>query len=437
MFIRITAVFFLVEGKEKRRTAYDPPENNGHLLFLKLAWPIISVRNTNKVAETLGLTVDITEVSWKKVERLIKNSNNDLSPNQGVNTRAGEGPKKAREQNIQPVSVEEKVMDFALKCEYYQYFNFNKLTLPSLSPSQSLIVDLGDSNWLEVFSEEELQELREVGGDIDYSVPEELEQCFQEIMKLQRAIFLIMPKVFLLLILLKKDSKRGYLPNEQILPDRFSKPVHSNPPLFAQIGYGPRSVQKAGEVRRGFCNSPSEGVQSAKSEGVAKIERFDYSDSVVRGTEGTSKANTDALNNVHQLSSVKPIANRKMGRRGDTIFEAGKLELGCIEIGAAKDQTKEMYDSLLKMPTVLRDMLLSATFSPSILHEAHIMGYSISGGSVSLLDVDIPKGFVTRMKKDRTFKCFTDLSCVEGETLDTNSYWLAIINTYNNVSTYK
>ncbi|KAG2221233.1 hypothetical protein INT45_013944 [Circinella minor] len=116
----------------------------------------------------------------------------------------------------------------------------------------------------------------------------------------------------------------------------------------------------------------------------------------MRGIEGTSKANADALNNGHQLSPVKPIANRKMGRRGDAIFESVKLELGCIETAAAKYQTKEMYDSLLKMPIVLRDMLLSATFSPLILHEARIIGYRISGGSVSLLDVDIPKGFVTR-----------------------------------------
>ena len=134
------------------------------------------------------------------------------------------------------------------------------------------------------------------------------------------------------------------------------------------------------------------------------------------------------MNQNRQSSSIKPISNRKMGRRRDTIFNSGHIELGCTEIGSAKDQTKEIRDSLLKMPIVLRDMLLSATFSPNLLHQSHVIGYSISGlyysrvirrmpwvihyllevfffywihlgDCVSLLDVSIPKGFITIIRR--------------------------------------
>ncbi|KAI9251428.1 hypothetical protein BDA99DRAFT_444520, partial [Phascolomyces articulosus] len=96
-------------------------------------------------------------------------------------------------------------------------------------------------------------------------------------------------------------------------------------------------------------------------------------------TEGSSEANAHTLNNDRHLSFVKPIANRNMGRRGDIIFKSGKLELDCTEIGTAKNQTKEIQGSFLKMLIVLRDMLLLATFSPLLLHESHIIGYCISG----------------------------------------------------------
>ena len=95
--------------------------------------------------------------------------------------------------------------------------------------------------------------------------------------------------------------------------------------------------------------------------------------------EISSKANANAVNAYRQLSSTNAIANRKMGRRGDTIYKCGPRELGCCEVGAAQDQTKEFRDCALKMPLVLRDMLLALTYDPSLLHKSHVIGYSISG----------------------------------------------------------
>ncbi|KAI9492323.1 hypothetical protein BDB00DRAFT_873585 [Zychaea mexicana] len=61
--------------------------------------------------------------------------------------------RRQAEDDVEPISVEEKVMAFALGCEYYH-------------PSQSLILDLGDKNWSSVFSEEDLDEIRGAGGDL-------------------------------------------------------------------------------------------------------------------------------------------------------------------------------------------------------------------------------------------------------------------------------
>ncbi|KAI9278730.1 hypothetical protein BDA99DRAFT_420074, partial [Phascolomyces articulosus] len=93
----------------------------------------------------------------------------------------------------------------------------------------------------------------------------------------------------------------------------------------------------------------------------------------------SSEANGAAVNQNRLLSSTEPIQNKKMGRRGDTIFSYGNIELGCTEIGPAKDQTKEFRDSMLKMPIVLRDMLLLTAFAPSLLHQSHVIRYGIFG----------------------------------------------------------
>ncbi|KAI9278969.1 hypothetical protein BDA99DRAFT_554561 [Phascolomyces articulosus] len=251
---------------------------------------------------------------------------------------------QAEEDNAEPISVEEKVMTFALQCDYYH-------------PSQSLILDLGDKNWCSVFSEEELDELHGAGGDLPCGVPKELEQCFKSLTKSRQSL------------------------NEVI------------------------SWQKG-------------------------------------KTKKSSEANVSAVNQNRQLSSIMPISNRKMGRRGDTIFNSGHIELGCTEIGAAKDQTKEIRDGLLKMPIVLRDMLLLATFSPNLLHQAHVIGYSISGGCVSLLDVSIPKSFITIIRRTDPLEypnknnnlmprlCpLLNLACIGKETMEQTLYLIVILNT--------
>ncbi|KAG2219456.1 hypothetical protein INT45_008104 [Circinella minor] len=93
-----------------------------------------------------------------------------------------------------------------------------------------------------------------------------------------------------------------------------------------------------------------------------------------------------------------------MSRRGDTIFKYGSEELGCTEIGAARDQTKAFRDCSMKMPLVLKGLFLSAQKYLRLLHAVHVIGYNITGGSTSFLDVNIPAGFITRVRKTQPLK---------------------------------
>ena len=42
----------------------------------------------------------------------------------------------------------------------------------------------------------------------------------------------------------------------------------------------------------------------------------------------------------------------------DAVYVGGRKELGCMEIGHDVDQTKGLKDGSMKMPIVMKDMLL-------------------------------------------------------------------------------
>ena len=97
--------------------------------------------------------------------------------------------------------------------------------------------------------------------------------------------------------------------------------------------------------------------------------------------EKCSSANAAAINKKRKLSSVDPVDSLKMGRRTDTTYIGGDdVELGCLEINKTNNQTKELLDGSIKMPTVMRDMLMKLVEeSPTLVNELHILGYVIMG----------------------------------------------------------
>ena len=97
--------------------------------------------------------------------------------------------------------------------------------------------------------------------------------------------------------------------------------------------------------------------------------------------EKSSSANSTASNNKRKLSSTDEICRKAMGRKMDTVFIGGNIELGCMEIGGrTEDHTKEMQDGSFKMPLVMKDMLVDiVNKTPSLLHDVGITGFCING----------------------------------------------------------
>ncbi|KAI7855876.1 hypothetical protein BDC45DRAFT_534212 [Circinella umbellata] len=118
------------------------------------------------------------------------------------------------------------------------------------------------------------------------------------------------------------------------------------------------------------------------------------------GEEKTSTSHANILNTKRKLSSSLEIEREKIGRRIDTIYIGCDIELGGLEIGARRNNTKEFQDSMLKLPLVLKDMLTEIINNrPSLLRDAHVLGYNINGTGIKLIDIDCFKGNVVRVRR--------------------------------------
>ncbi|KAL1933711.1 hypothetical protein VTP01DRAFT_7801, partial [Rhizomucor pusillus] len=268
---------------------------------------------------------------------------------------------QAAREGIEAISVEQKVIEFALSCNYYH-------------PSQSLILDLDDGNWESMFIEDELEELRTAGRPMLRPLPQEMQKVLDDLKGLRQPV-----DVFNYARQIPLD------PINEPLKVWLSTELQNTARRFLVNGtFNIADMSETDQLYKPFCffNSIFEGTG---------IKAY--------GTEKSSRANAAALNSKRRLSAVDEIENRKMGRKVDTVYVSGSTELGCTEIGAVVDQTKAFKDSSIKMPSVLRDMLLMVTYTPELLRECHVLGYSMNGGHVSLLDVDVPYGYITRIRR--------------------------------------
>ncbi|KAI9498528.1 hypothetical protein BDB00DRAFT_754536, partial [Zychaea mexicana] len=84
-------------------------------------------------------------------------------------------------------------------------------------------------------------------------------------------------------------------------------------------------------------------------------------------------------NRKRSISAIEPATNRRVGREIDVIYSANRKEVGCVEIGKNEDQTKEMKDSLTKMPLIMHDMLSQVAYSQKSLRQVQILGFVING----------------------------------------------------------
>ena len=80
------------------------------------------------------------------------------------------------------------------------------------------------------------------------------------------------------------------------------------------------------------------------------------------------------------MSGLEEAEKAKQGRRMDAIYKDGEVEYGAMEIGNGAYTTKELNDSRLKLPIVLKDMFLKLyDYAPELQNKIHIVGYNING----------------------------------------------------------
>ncbi|CDH53141.1 hypothetical protein RO3G_08569 [Lichtheimia corymbifera JMRC:FSU:9682] len=269
---------------------------------------------------------------------------------------------QAAKDNVDPEAVETKMKRFALNCAYHH-------------PCHSMILDLGDDHWKDVFSEEEMIELHEYGKPVLRSLPQEFTVQLDHIARL----------------------------NSPIDAYRFGNSLEHDPvaePLKAWLSLTLSNTSYL------FLKNDKDDI-AAYSE-TDKLYRlwgfinnvFDGSNIRAISKEKSSVANSLAKNNKRKLSAVEQLNNIKMGRKMDTIYKSGNIELGCLEIGGAPCQTKAWNDSMMKMPFVMKDMLISILKKTAAkIDEVHIIGYNINGLDVNMMDMDAPMGYVTRIRR--------------------------------------
>ncbi|KAI7847115.1 hypothetical protein BDC45DRAFT_452320 [Circinella umbellata] len=96
--------------------------------------------------------------------------------------------------------------------------------------------------------------------------------------------------------------------------------------------------------------------------------------------EITSKASRSSRNRKWVISSINSVEKVKMDARMDTIYKGSDMEIGCLEIRHHDDPTKELTDSRLKLPIVMKERFLDIfKYAPELVHKIHIIAYNING----------------------------------------------------------
>ncbi|KAG2216525.1 hypothetical protein INT45_010717 [Circinella minor] len=272
--------------------------------------------------------------------------------------------------DVIPVSVEEKMAAFALSSNF-------------LHPAHSLILDVDENSWADVFTKEELIEIQNEEPPLIRQTPEELDQLLKEIHGMSTE------DVY------RYSRSLPHDPSKDHLKTWFSLTLTNSASSFLCDNTGIGRIGEADAMST--CTPHIIGYCALDKMCIKKLTTF-FSDSKELG----SKANSFAQNSKRKLSGLEEAQKARGGRRMDTIYKGGEVEYGAVEIGNRADSTKELNDSRLKLPIVLKDMFLKIhDYAPELQNKIHIVGYNINGLSVQLMDFDSPHGYVGRIRRTK------------------------------------
>ncbi|KAI7900361.1 uncharacterized protein BX663DRAFT_459008 [Cokeromyces recurvatus] len=212
----------------------------------------------------------------------------------------------AKENNTELKSVEEKMLIFALQCNY-------------IHPCHSFILDLNDQNWNEVFTNEELMEIDNYGTPIIRKIDEKISAEFDKLEKLTSL-----------------NEIYDHVRNIDHCP--------VNDPLIAWLSLTVTTLSLL------FLQKDSRTIHaSLESDQLYRLwfflnTIFDSSSIKAIGKEKSSYSNSNAKNAKRKIAAIEEMASKKMGRKIDTIYAGDNFEFGALEIGSKDDQTKEIKD---------------------------------------------------------------------------------------------
>ncbi|KAG2220369.1 hypothetical protein INT45_010755 [Circinella minor] len=240
--------------------------------------------------------------------------------------------------------VEQVMMDHALGLKYEH-------------PVHSMILNPNDSSYADVFTEKELEEIGNFKAvDFDQELPQPLHEYLYTFL----------------------DKKTLHDLNNAIISKTFN-PL-SQPDLY----WARKSFEEVIELynMRFFDEDYIEDdVEYRIWPFIFKC--FDLTEIRARSGKRKSQASSDRHNQSRSLSAHQPTARHHVGMQPDMKCTFMNYELGFSEV-ALKDEgengTKELYESGMKAPKMLKDFLVSIVRDrPSIIHAAKTGAFIISG----------------------------------------------------------
>ncbi|GAN11664.1 hypothetical protein MAM1_0789d11243, partial [Mucor ambiguus] len=238
-------------------------------------------------------------------------------------------------------------------------------------PTHSLILDITDSCWEDVFDDKEQDEIRAFRSVKMPAMSVEVETYLTQLENMPASE-------------LRKEVYRGDFAIESDC--YWIQKSYQDSFRLLRSGFFPLHSQTEGNIVKRVWSC----VDTC----------FDFSTVKSVGGEKCSKASADAANKDRCLSAV---GRQSSGRKMDYLFmgkQTEKIELGCGECALVSGvkTTKELVDAGFKMPKVMRDMANSILFKRSgLMHDLCMVGYYMGGDTMQLYTLDFPAGYVARL----------------------------------------
>ncbi|ORX53660.1 hypothetical protein DM01DRAFT_1287676, partial [Hesseltinella vesiculosa] len=220
-------------------------------------------------------------------------------------------------------------------------------------------LDLGDENWKDVMDGNDFKYLKTSGGGISRLLPDQVEAVFTNLKGMKSPLEAY-----------EFARSLDYTVSTQPLLAWLSHSLLLTSHLF--ITNKISTIMSSPETDQlyhlwGFVNNI---FLSSRINAISK--------------EKSSIANAISRNCKRRLSSTNELPRYKVGHKMDTfLYSSGDTELGCLEIGGTSNQTEQLGDAYLKLPIVMKDMMVHILKTTSVeASKIHIVGYAIHGKSL-------------------------------------------------------